>query len=42
LLDQAAQCRTHYVFKVGDGEAGAAELQLSDETLEEDTSLLYR
>jgi hypothetical protein len=40
LLDQAAQCRTHHVFKVDGGEAGAAELQLSDKALEEDTSLL--
>jgi hypothetical protein len=30
LLDQAAQRRAHHVFKVGGGEAGAAELQLGE------------
>jgi hypothetical protein len=42
MLDQAAQRRAHHVFKVGGGEAGAAELQLGDEAPEEGAALLYR
>ena len=34
--------RAHHVFKVGGGDAGAAELQLGDEALEKDAALFYR
>jgi hypothetical protein len=41
-LDQALQRQAHRVAKIGSGETGAAELQVGDETPEEDTAFLCR